>query len=108
MNLNNQPTLEQLRELVRQCDDSAGHHVLWVKRSGEVAISPIPENQTPIGFQQAHQDMQLRFETFQAGNDYVGPDAADDNAWLTELFHNLVEKWGEAKEKPDVAYVDSF
>jgi hypothetical protein len=108
MNLNANPTIEQLRELVRQCDDAGGHHVLWVRKTGEVVISRIPDDQ-PLGeFEQAHPDMQLRFETFLAGNEYVGSDAAADDEWISELFERLREAWHEAKGKPDVAYADRF
>src|SRR5947209_4594208 len=78
MNLNSNPTTGQLRELLRLCDDSAGHHVLWVKKTGDVELSRIPQDQTPVSFEEAHPDMQVRFETFLAGNEYVGPEGADD------------------------------
>jgi hypothetical protein len=108
MNLDRNPTIEQLRELVRQCDDSAGHHVLWVKKTGDVEISRIPGDQTPVGFEKAHPEMQLRLETFQAGNEYVGPEAASDDDWISELFESLRKEWQKAKGKPGVAYIDKF
>lgn len=108
MNLDANPSIEELRELLRQCDDSAGHHVLWVKKSGEVTISCIPTNQTPVGFEEDHPDMQLRVETFLAGNEYVGPEAADDWDWVSELFENLRKEWQKAKGKAEVAYLDTF
>jgi hypothetical protein len=105
MNLDTNPTVEQLGELVRRCDDSSGHHVLWVKKTGDVEISRIPESETPAEFQQAHPDMQLRLETFQAGNEYVGPEAADDEEWISELFERLRKEWRQAKGKTGVAHV---
>ena len=108
MNLNNNPTIEQLRELIRQCDDSAGHHVLWVKKSGEVELSSIPQDRMPIEFQEAHPDTQIRFETFLAGNEYVGPEAAEDEEWISELFGRLVKEWSNVKGNPDMAYIGNF
>lgn len=108
MNLDANPSIEELRELVRQCDDFAGHHVLWVKKSGEVTISCIPANQTQAGFEEDHPDMQLRLETFLAGNEYVGSEAADDWEWISELFESLRKEWHKAKGKTDVAYLDTF
>jgi hypothetical protein len=108
MNLDTNPTVEQLRVLVRQCDDSGSHHVLWVKKTGDVEISPIPKDQTPVGFEEAHPLMQLRFETFLAGNEYVGPEAAADDDWMSELFENLRKEWERAKGKPDVEYVGMY
>ena len=106
MNLNNNPTGGELRKLISTCDDSAGHHVLWVKKSGEVDLSRISQDQTPLGFQQAHPEMQMRFETFLAGNGYVGPEAAADADWVSELFDRLLQQWRQANGKPEVAYID--
>jgi hypothetical protein len=108
MNLDANPSIEELRELVKRCDDSAGHHVLWVKKSGEVIISCIPKNQTPDEIQEDHPDMQLRMETFLAGNEYVGPEAADDCDWISELFESLRKEWQKAKGKAEVAYLGTF
>ena len=64
MNLNNNPTIEQLRDLIRQGDDWGGRHVLWVKKNGDVEISTIPLNHTGMEFQKINQDMQMRGENF--------------------------------------------
>lgn len=72
MNMNKNPTVEELRALVRACDDLASHHVLWVEKNGDVHLSEVPKDRTPVGFQEDLPDMQLRYETFEAGNDYVG------------------------------------
>jgi hypothetical protein len=106
MNVNTNPTPEQLRDLIRECDDSAGNHVLWVKKTGEVKLSAVPVNQTPDGFERDHPDMQIRFETFLAGNEYVGPDAARDDEWIAELLDRLLQEWSRAKGRPEVLAVD--
>ena len=106
MNLNTDPTPDQLREMIRQCDDSAGNHVLWVKKMGEVELSAVPVNQTPDGFERNHPEMQIRFETFLAGNEYVGPEAARDDEWIAELFARLVREWSGAKGRPEVVSID--
>ncbi len=108
MNLNENATIDQLGNLIREGDDSAGDHVLWVKKSGEVELSRIPHGQNPDGFEEAHPDMQMRVETFLAGNEYVGPEAADDSEWVTELFERLVREWPKAKAQREVAYIGEF
>jgi len=115
MNLNANPTREQLRELLEQCDDTAGHHVVWVKRNGDVVISTIRhsyvdiakirDEPTVIGFQQDHPEMQLRCETFLAGNEYVGPEAAANDEWVSEFFDALLNAWQNKKGMPEVAYI---
>jgi hypothetical protein len=108
MNLDNRPSIDQLRELVKQCNDDAGDHVLWVSRTGDVRISRASRDQTSAEFDRAHPDMQLRFEAFLAGNEYVGPEAAADNEWIAELFERLGREWNNAKGKPVVARMDRF
>jgi hypothetical protein len=108
VNLNNHPTPEELRDLIRGHDDLAGHHVLWVRKNGEVVVSLIPRDQTPVGFQAPPPDMQMQFEPFLAGNEYVGPEAAADEEWVNDLFDRLREEWSRTQGKPEVAYVGGF
>ncbi len=106
MNLNQNPAPDQLRELIRHCDDWAGNHILWVRKDGEVLVSLVPGDLTPVGFEESSSDLQLRFPTFQAGNEYVGSDAAADDAWIAEVFDRLIEEWGKVKGTSHVEYVD--
>lgn len=108
MNLENNPKIEELRDLLRTCDDRSGHHVLWVAKNGEVRVSKVPKDTTPNGFEASVPEMQLRYETFQAGNEYVGPDAAEDDEWVGQLFDALVTEWPRVKGKSAVEYVDQF
>lgn len=105
MNLNKNPTIEQLRQLIKQGDDSTGHHVLWVKQTGDVELSSIPVNRSALAFERDHPDMKLRFEPFLAGNEYVGPEAAGDADWMAELFEALVREWQKARANGQVACV---
>ena len=50
--------------------------------------------------------MQIRFETFLAGNEYVGPEAAQDDEWIAELLDRLLQEWSRAKGRPEVLAVD--
>lgn len=108
MNMEQNPTGEELRELIRSCDDLAGHHVLWIAKNGDVHVSRLPKDAAPDSFDETQPDVQLRCETFVAGNEYVGPGAAEDNDWINELFATLTSKWPRAKGKPQVEHVDQF
>jgi hypothetical protein len=104
MNLEKKPTIDELRALIGVCDDLAGHHVLWVAKNGDVHITRVPKNQTPP----VQPDMQLRYETFEAGNEYVGPKAAADDDWINELFEALTREWPRAKSEPVFEPIDRF
>jgi hypothetical protein len=84
VNLNRNPTADQLRELIRQGDDRAGDHVLWVTQAGQVRLSRILRGHAAATLEEANPDMKVRFETFLAGNEYVGAGAAADDEWIAE------------------------
>jgi hypothetical protein len=90
MNLKDHPTIEQLRELIKQNDDHSGHHLLWVKKNGDVELTRIPRDKTVTWFQRKHPEMQLHYEMFPIGKEYVGPEAAADNEYMAKLFASLV------------------
>ncbi|UNX69477.1 hypothetical protein [Klebsiella aerogenes] len=92
MNLNNNPTAQQLSQLISICDDAAGNHILWVSKTGDVTVTQI-NNIGPIGFEQNTPSMAMRYETFQRGNNYVGQDAASDMNYVNRLLKDLINEW---------------
>lgn len=107
MNLNQNPTIDQLRELMARCHDKRAHHVLWVAQNGDVRIDPLPGDRTPVGFEAGTPDMKMRFETFAQGNDYVGFQAAHSE-FAERLFKGLLKNWPDAIGKGGVHYVDRY
>jgi hypothetical protein len=105
MNLNAASTQEQLRDLLASGDDRAGHHVLWVSRTGEVFLTRLPPGVSPDQFEKEHPEMRLRYETFEKGNEYVGLAAADDGEWVSQLFDSLANEWPRAAGNAGVTYV---
>jgi hypothetical protein len=106
MNLNDNPTVEQFRDLLRPHDDLAGHHVLWVRKDGEVMLTCLP-NEPPYGVPTyEHPDMQMRYGTFPVAHEYVGEEAAEDKWWTSELFRNMLERWAAAKGTAGVTHVE--
>lgn len=93
MNLNTTPTLPELSAIICAVDDNAGHHSLWVDTHGEVFLTLIPEDLTPLGFEQSQFDMKMRCETFNRKAGYVGPAAAKDSIFLAAVFKVLVTGW---------------
>ena len=108
MNLETRPTVDALRELIEAANDREGHHILWVTKDGDVHLSVLSQSQSAVGFQAEHPEMQLRLETFEAGNDYVGQAAARDDQWMNELFDALTKEWSKARGKEEVQYADQF
>ncbi|MFI8981163.1 hypothetical protein [Ectopseudomonas khazarica] len=108
MNLNNTPSIEQLKSLLAACNDEEGHHILWVTKTGEVHISVLSEELGPIGFEESKPEMALRYETFQCGNDYVGLNAASDERFVSRLFRSLIAEWKPGVGNRGVEYIDSF
>lgn len=107
MNLNDNPTLEQFRALLEGHDDRAGHHVLWVRRDGEVMLACLPKSnprrQLPS---YEHPDMLMRYGTFPVGYGYTGPLEEDNDGWFRgELFRHLLEQWARLKGTPGVTHL---
>jgi hypothetical protein len=98
MNLNNNPTMDQLRDLLRPWDDIAAHHVLWVDRTGEVHVTPLEKKWRPIPEPgpDVLNNAVVRFQTFTAGTGYVGAEAAANDEWITDAFNWLVRDWAAA------------
>ena len=108
MNLEDQPTLEQLQAIIAAADDVAGHHVLWVDTRGSVHLSLLPEGLGPIGFEESNKSMCLRYETCDPGNGYVGIEAANDLELMERLYSSLLREWPNRLSGGRVEYVDSW
>jgi hypothetical protein len=105
MNLKQNPTKEQLRALIANQVDSAGHHMIWVSVDGDVFVDTVPQGLTPIGYAKSLDGkIQFRLETLVARNDYVGPKAAKDEVWIDRLFAGLLSNYERGVE----GYVDTF
>jgi hypothetical protein len=96
MNMNHNPTPEQLAALLGACDDTADHHVLWAAKDGEVRVTPLGD-QTPAAFGE-RPDLQFRYETYGAGNGYVGPAVAADEKQVKKLFDELARDWRDGRQ----------
>lgn len=95
MNMNKNPTIDQLRGLIAACDDARSHHVMWIAADGEVQIEPLPASLNPVGLEEVKgKAMKYRYETFVVGNGYVGTTAAADARHVKGLFEELKSAWG--------------
>src|SRR5512140_416126 len=94
MNLSSTTSIEQLRELIAGCNDNQTSHIIWVDNQGEVHVTPIPEEATPASWADGMRErMRFRFETLKQGTGFVGPEAAEDDAWMGRLYASLTKFW---------------
>jgi hypothetical protein len=108
MNLNQTPTKDQLKALLSAAHDDDDHHILWVDISGEVRVTPLGDEITPAGWEGKQPSTALRYETFVAGNGYVGADAAADDSHVDRLYRSLVSEWADRKPADGARYIDHF
>ena len=101
MNLNDNPTIEQFHDLLRQHDDRAGHHVLWVRKDGEVMLACLPKSNPRKPPTYDHPEMQMRYDTFPVGYGHVGlRGRLEDEGWWFqryEVFKHMVGQWARLK-----------
>lgn len=89
------PSIAELKKLVASIDDNAGHHVMWIDLTGEVSIARL-NNQTPAEWSVQHDGkFKTRLETMERGNNYLGPEAAEDDNWMEDLMGQLKTAWAE-------------
>lgn len=104
MNMNNDPKREELAALIRNCDDTAGAHILWVDRLGEVRITLI-KNETPASWVKRMDDkIKFRYESYGANNDYVGDNAANDIEYVSSLYNELLKDWDDSNKDIEEGY----
>ena len=104
MNLNNNPTKQELSALFAQCDDEAGHHILWVSNSGNVKIDLLV-NTIPAKWAKDHENLyKFRLETWVQGNGYTGQDASRNANWIDRIYESITEHWAKGTN----GYIDSF
>lgn len=87
-------TLEEFRKLIASADDSRDNQIR-IKKDGTIYISQV------VGAVNI-EDLHSRYETYDAGNDYVGPNAAQDEAYVKRLYDEIKRNWDLGRK----GYVD--
>lgn len=88
-------TFEQLCDLIRSGDDTH-HNQIRIRKNGDIFLSQ-DVGASNLG------GIAGRFETFDAYNGYVGPEAAADMKWMNRVF-NAIQEW----KKDPVSYIDVY
>lgn len=87
---------QDIADLLASGDDST-HTQLRVSQDGKAYLSKDIGNDNLNG-------VALRFETWLAGNGYVGTDASNDTEFVTRIFNALQNNWPNPKSD----FIDFF
>jgi hypothetical protein len=97
-------TLVDFRDLVASKQDDAGHHMLWVSKKGDVWLDVVPDSLAPNQYVEMRDgEMKFRFETFVAGNGYVGKQAAESST-LINLYEAVMRHW----KRGSAGYIEAW
>lgn len=97
MNLDNNPTKEQLKELFKKFKGGADH-ILYVAIDGTVKIDVLAKNESEEIWDKTNTGIvQFRLKAFTDGPNFKG-DTASDNDQLVERVFGLIRKnWAEKR-----------
>lgn len=96
MNLNSNPDIEELKKIISLCDDNSTHHIIWVSKGGDVNVTPLPEEHSPVTWHNENvSTIKFRLETCSRGQGYVGEEASQDVRWMGEVYKDLTENWAK-------------
>jgi hypothetical protein len=99
MNLNRNPTREELQTLLAACDDGEGIHVLWVERLGDVQITLLL-TETDLEWIRGtdHENLQFHYESYGKNEGFTGKAASADNLYIATLFEKLLKDWEDQRD----------
>jgi len=108
MNLNNQPTIDELAHLFAKQKDSLDSHILWIAKSGQVHIDCLSPHTHEQEFDQHQQDLAARLKMYRRGQGYVGKKAAADKDFIGQVLETLKAEWQSLQNKSEVRVIDRF
>jgi len=106
MNLNNQPTIEELARMFAAQKDSLDSHILWISKSGDVHIDSLSPHAHEAEFDQNHQNLLARLKMYRRGQGYVGKKAAADKDFIAQVLHTLTQAWNSMQNHNEVRVID--
>ena len=106
MNLNNQPTIDELARMFAAQKDSHDSHILWVAKSGQVHIDCLSPHSHEAEFDQNNRDLAARLKMYRRGQGYVGKKAAADTQFVGRVLETLQQEWPALREGQGVQVID--
>jgi len=103
MNLNNQPTIDQLARLFASRKDSHDDHILWISATGDVKLDGRSPHTDERAFSQAKPELFACVKMYRRGQGYVGKKAAADNDFMGRVLQTLKSEWASHHALPKSA-----
>ncbi|MFP3515310.1 hypothetical protein SB766_03810 [Pseudomonas sp. SIMBA_077] len=108
MNLNNQPTVNELARLFAAQKDTLNDHILWVCENGDVRIEPVVACKEETPFEKDRPHMRAHLKMYRRGQGYVGKKAAADKAFMASVLETLTLTWEKAQTEQSLVKVNSY
>jgi len=108
MNLNNQPTIDELAEMFAAQKDTLDDHILWIGKSGQVHIDCLAPNTQEAEFDRNNRELAARLKVYRRGQGYVGKKAAADRNFIEQVFDTLNNAWAAVKDSSQVKVIDRY
>ncbi|CAI3788236.1 hypothetical protein AHFPHNDE_01909 [Pseudomonas sp. MM227] len=108
MNLNQQPTVDQLARILAAGRDSLDDHILWVCQRGDVHIDALANDADGEDFERSHPELRARMPIYRRGKGYVGKKAAADRQFVNDVFQTLNREWTLGQGQGQVRRIASY
>ena len=108
MNLNNQPTIEELARMFAAQKDSHDSHILWISKSGQVHMDCLATHADETEFDKNNQNLLARLKMYRRGQGYVGKKAAADKDFIGNVLQTLKQAWASMQNQNEVRVIDRF
>ena len=108
MNLNNQPTVNELARLFAAQKDTLNDHILWINDAGDVRIDAVTSCKEETRFEEERPQMRAHLKMYRRGQGYVGKKAAADSDYMARVLQTLTLTWQKAQTAPALVKVNSY
>jgi len=99
------PTRQQLVNEIKEGNDNFNNRLI-LKLNGEFEIVPFHTSEDAQNFELL--EYVTRWETFDAGNDYVGIEASKDNGLIEEIMNWAECAWREYKVTGEIKILNPY
>lgn len=92
MNLNDSK-IEELVDLLKDCDDKNFNHFIWVSTLGDVFVEKSKSKNPFPNFSFQNNNILFWKGVFHSERGYVGKESLSDQEYIEELYKELLKNW---------------